>query len=346
MKIALVSPLEERVPPRKYGGTELVVYNLVEQLVKMDHQVTLLASGDSRVSAALEPIFRKSLRSISKIDDLKIRDAYKLIGVGKIVTYLKKKKFDIIHNHLGWRLLPFERIFDCPMVTTLHGPLNITYQQKIYSEYKQHNFISISFNQRKPMPNLNYVGNVYNGIEIAKFRQNYKPQDYFAFLGRMSPEKGPVQAIKVAKKAGVKLVMAAKVDLADQDFFKKAVEPLINKKEIKFIGEIDHKKKVELLRNAKGLIAPIQWEEPFGLFFIEAMACGTPVITLRKGSVPEIIIDKKTGYICNNLEEMVKKIKRIDEIERRACFEHVKNNFSSEKMAQNYLEIYQKIIKK
>lgn len=346
MKIAIVAPFEESVPPRKYGGTELIVYNITEQLVKMEHDVTLLASGDSRTNAKLKFIFETSLRSNPELVNMKLRDAYKFMWLGKIVTYLIENKFDIIHNHIGWRLLPFQKIIGSPIVTTLHGPLDVLYQQKVYEAYADSNFVSISINQRKPMPKLNFVANVYNGIEIEKFQQNYKPKDYFAFLGRMSPEKGPVQAIQVAKKAGVKLIMAAKVDLVDKDYFKKEIEPLIDNEQIKFIGEINHDEKIEFLGNSKGLIAPIQWEEPFGLFFIEAMVCGAPVFAIKRGSVPEIIKDKETGFICDSIEEMAEKIKRVDEIDRKACFQHVRDNFSSKRMVENYIKVYEKVIDK
>lgn len=344
MKIAMLAPFEESVPPAKYGGTELVVYNLVEQLVKNGHEVTLLASGDSKTSAKLEPIFSQSIRLLPDSQDMRIRDALKYMGIGKVLSYLQKNDFDIIHNHIGWRLLPFQEIVKIPVVTTLHGPLDVAYQQKVYGAYAEANFISISLNQRKPMPQLNFVANVYNGIEVEKFKFNENPQDYFAFLGRMSPEKGPIQAIEVAEKAGIKLLMAAKVDTVDREYFESKVKPLIDGKQIQFIGEINHTEKVEFLGKAKALIAPIQWEEPFGLFFTEAMVCGTPVIALKRGSVPEIIIDKKTGFICDSIEEMVEKVKEIDKIDRKACFEHVKNNFSSEKMAQDYLLAYEKVI--
>jgi glycosyltransferase involved in cell wall biosynthesis len=181
---------------------------------------------------------------------------------------------------------------------------------------------------------------------MAKFRQNYEPKDHFVFLGRMSPEKGPVQAIQIARKAGVKLIMAAKVDLVDEEYFKKEVEPLIDDEQIKFIGEVDHEEKVDLLGSAKALIAPIQWEEPFGLFFTEAMACGTPVIAMRRGSVPEIIVDKKTGFICDSIDEAVAKIRDVDMIDRKSCYEHVKENFSSEKMAQDYIKAYERVLRK
>ena len=343
MKIAMLAPFEEQVPPVKYGGTELVIYNLIEQLVKMGHEVTLLASGDSQTSAKLEAIFPKSIRSNPDAQDLNLRNAFKYMGVGKVVTYLNKNKFDIVHNHIGWRVLPFQELLNAPVVTTLHGPLDVPYQQKVYGAYANSNFISISLSQRKPMSELNFIANAYNGIETEKFKFNEKPRDYFAFLGRMSPEKGPVQAIEIAKKAGVPLIMAAKVDAVDKEFFEKNVEPLIDGKQIKFIGEVNHQEKVELLGNAKALIAPIQWEEPFGLFFTEAMACGTPVITMRRGSVPEIIIDGKTGYICETIDEASAKVDKIGKIDRAECRRHVEENFSTEKMAKDYLEAYKKI---
>jgi glycosyltransferase involved in cell wall biosynthesis len=344
MKIAILAPLEESIPPKKYGGTELVVYNLLEELVKAKHQVTLLASGDSKVSAKLIPIFKTSVRASIDSGSIQMRDVYKYMGVGKMVTYLSKNKFDIVHNHLGWRVLSFQDVFGCPVVTTLHGPLDVPYQQKVYGEYAKSNFISISLNQRKPMPQLNFVANVYNGIDVDKFKFFPKPKDYFAFLGRMSPEKGPVQAIEIARKAGVKLVMAAKVDLVDMAFFNSKVKPLIDGKQIKFIGEVDHKGKVELLGNAKALIAPIQWEEPFGLFFVEAMATGTPVITMRRGSVPEIVKDKETGFICTTVNQAAQAVKKIEQIDRRTCYDHVGRNFSTKKMAHDYLETYKKVI--
>jgi len=346
MKIALLAPIEEPVPPAKYGGTELVVYNLCEQLVKMGHDVTLLASGDSKTSAKLVPIFDRALRTNPETNSTEVRDVYKYIGTAKVIDYLQKNKFDIIHNHIGWRVLAMSSLLDSPTVTTLHGSLQVTILQKAFSLFKGANYISISDNQRKPMPELNYLATVYNGLDISKFKFFPEGQDYFAFLGRMSSEKGPVQAIQIAKAAGVKLIMAAKVDKADEKYFKEQVEPLIDGEQIKFIGEVDHDGKIELLGNARALIAPIQWEEPFGLFFIEAMACGTPVITMNRGSVPEIVVNNKTGFICENEAEAVEKIKILDTISRKDCFDHVNTNFSSEKMAEGYLAAYEKALQK
>jgi len=344
MKIAILAPFEESVPPAKYGGTELVVYNLTEQLIKMGHEVTLLASGNSRTSAKLEVVFPQSIRSLSDSQDMKVRDALKFIGVGKVISCLRKNEFDVVHNHIGWRLLPFQEVIESPVITTLHGPLDVPYHQKVYGTYKDSNFISISLRQRLPMPQLNYIANVYNGIETEKFKFNNKPKNYFAFLGRMSPEKGPVQAIEIAKKAGVKLLMAAKVDSVDREFFKNKVEPLIDGKQIKFIGEVNHNEKIEFLGNARALIAPIQWEEPFGLFFVEAMICGTPVIAIKRGSVPEIVINKKTGFVCETIDEASERVKFIGEIKRINCHNQVKENFSAKKMAEEYLKAYKKVL--
>lgn len=344
MKIAIAAPFEEKVPPTQYGGTELVVSNLAENLVKMGHEVTLLATGDSETAAHLVPIFKRPLRKIPDFKDIKLRDTYKYVGVGKAVCYLTKNNFDIVHNHIGWRVLPFEGMLSCPIVTTLHGPLDIEYQQRVYGEYRNSRYISISYNQRQPMRDLNFVANVYNGIDTDKFQFSGGTQDYYAFLGRMSPEKGPVQAIEIAKKAGVKLVMAAKIDAVDEEFFKREVEPLIDEDQIKFIGEVDHEGKLKLLSKARALIAPIQWEEPFGLYFIEAMACGTPVISMRRGSVPEIVVDKKTGFICDSIDEAVSRVPMIPTINRKDCFEHVIENFSAIRMAEGYLKAYEKVL--
>jgi glycosyltransferase involved in cell wall biosynthesis len=311
----------------------------------MGHKVFLLASADSNTEAELIPIFPKPIRLEPFAQDMKKRDATKFIGIGKVVNELKKLDVDIIHNHIGWRFLSFASCFSAPTLTTLHGPLDIDYQKFVYSQFKKQYFASISNSQRKPLPDLNYIATVYNGTDIKNLEFNDKPKDYFAFLGRMSPEKGPVQAIQIAKKAGVKLKMAAKVDAVDKEYFEKEVKPLVDGKQIEFIGEIDSKEKSNFLRNAIGLIAPIQWEEPFGLFFIEAMACGTPVIGCKRGSVPEVIKDKKTGFIIKTIDEAVKAIGKIEKIKRIDCRKHVEDNFTAEKMVEGYEKVYNKILK-
>ncbi len=345
MKIAQIAPFEEPVPPKKYGGTERIVYHLTEELVKNGHNVTLFATGDSKTSAKLLPIFPQALRSIKIGQNLKAREAYKLIGLAKVIEILLKENFDIIHNHIGWRFLPFIKILKTKVVTTLHGPLDIGYQRFIYQKFPNSYYISISKNQREPLPKLNFVGNVYNGIDITSFPFKEKSGNYLAFLGRMSPEKGPLEAIKIAKKMKMKLIMAAKIDVVDKEYFSKKIKPLIDNRMIKFIGEIGHKKKVQLLQNAKATLIPINWREPFGLVLTESMACGTPVIAFKRGSVPEVIKDKKTGFIVKNVDEAVESLKKIDQIDRRDCRKWVEEKFTSEKMANGYEKIYSKVLK-
>jgi len=236
------------------------------------------------------------------------------------------------------------------VVTTLHGPLDTDYQQFVYNTIPNKNYknyyVSISNNQRQPMPRLNFVNTIYHGIQVDKFTFNSKKGKYAAFLGRMSPEKGPLQAIRAAKKAKIPLIMAAKVDLTDKEYFHKKIKPLIDGKLIKFIGEVDHRDKVKLLRNAAALLGLIQWEEPFGLVMIEALACGTPVIANNRGSVSEIIQNGKTGFIVKNINEAVKAIHNIDQIDRYDCRRLAEEKFSVEKMTTEYEKIYYKLLEK
>ena len=344
MKIALLAPFEESIPPEKYGGTELIVYHLC-QILSEKHSVFLLATGDSETKAKLVPIFPRNIRKEKISQDMKVRDSLKYIAIAKVVQELKKINPDIIHNHIGWRFLPFAPFFKSPVVTTLHGPLNIAYQQLVYGRFKKFPFVSISNSQRKPFKVLNFAATVYNGIDIKQFHFNDKPKGgYFAFLARMSPEKGPVQAIEAAKKAGVKLRMAAKIDAVDKEYFEKKVKPLIDGKQIKFIGEIKTSEKSDFLRNAKGLLVPLQWEEPFGLFMTEAMACGTPVIAFERGSVPEVVKNKKTGFILKTVGQMAEAIKKIGLIDRKECRKWVEEKFTAERMVSGYEKVYKKIL--
>ena len=346
--LAQIAPSEERVPPPKYGGTELVVSNLTEELIRRGHHVTLLASGDSITKARLVSTFKKAFRTDVDIGaNLLKRNAVKLMEVARVVNFLQQHKFDIIHNHINWRFLPFISLLNStPMVTTLHGSLDSDYQQFVYNAVPNKNYVSISNNQRQPMPQLNFICNIYHGIQINKFAFNSKKGNYVAFLGRMSPEKGPLQAIRAAKKAKIPLIMAAKVDLADKEYFRKKIKPLIDGKSVKFIGEVNHRGKVKLLRNAAALLCLIQWEEPFGLVMIEALACGTPVIANNRGSVPELIQKGKTGFIVKNINEAVKAIHSIDRIDRYDCRRSAEEKFSVEKMAEEYEKIYYKLLEK
>lgn len=346
MKIAQIVPVEETVPPRKYGGTELVASNITEELVARGHDVTLFAAGGSQTKAHLVPIFDEPVRVLApNPEDSRLRDAYKYISIGRAINEVMKGDFDVVHNHVGWRLLPFEATINKPLITTLHGPLDVEYMQKVYGTYSKSCYVSISNAQRLPMPNLNFVGTVYNGIDVKAFDFNPEPQNYLAFLGRMSPEKGPIQAIQAAKAANTKLIMAAKVDAVDKEYFEKEIWPLIDGNQIKFIGEVDHTGKNELLKNAKGLIALIQWEEPFGLFMAEAMACGTPVIATNRGSVPELVQHGVNGYIVENtVEAAASAINQINKIDRQRCRDIAQEKFSVEAMVDGYEGTYRQVI--
>lgn len=343
LKIALVAPFEEPVPPEKYGGTELVVSNLAETLVKFGHTVYLLASGDSKTHAKLIPIVPRALRKEKSSQNMSVRNTEKYIGTGRMLDELAALNLDIVHNHLGWRLLPFANFIKAPMVTTLHGPM--APQKEVFTLFGRHPYVSISNSQRTPLKTINYVATVYNGINLSQFDFNPKPGKYLAFLGRMSPEKGPKLAIQIAKKTGLQLRMAAKVDAVDVEYFKKEIEPLIDGKQIQFLGEVGPKGKNQLLKNASALLATIQWQEPFGLFIVEAMATGTPVIATDLGSARELVENGKTGFVVkNNLNAFVAAIKKINTLKREDCRQRVEKYFTKEIMTKNYLKVYYKLL--
>lgn len=345
MKIAMVAPFEESVPPAKYGGTEVVVYNLITELIKQGHDVTLFATGDSKVPCRVVPIFPQSLRSLSPFDtDLKSREAAKFLGIGKVLEVLQKEQFDIVHNHIGWRLLLFYEHIHQPLVTTLHGPMSIGYQHIGFTASPSLEFISISNNQRKDFPTLDYVATVYNGIDLNHYQfQRGSSDNYLLFLGRFSPEKGAREAIEIAKESGKKLLMAVKIDQVDKKYFEEC-RPLIDGKQIQLLGEMSMAEKVKYLQNAMALLAPIQWEEPFGLNVVESMACGTPVIGTSRGSFPELITHGKDGFLAKSVGDMVDFVKRINTVDRRECRKTVEERFTKEIMASKYIEVYKKII--
>ncbi len=346
MKIAQIAAFEEPVPPEKYGGVELVVYNLSEGLIRRGHEVYLFATGDSVTSANLIPVFPKALRKYALAQSANFRETLKWIGISRTVKKIKELKPDIIHSHLNWRFLYFANLLEIPTVSTLHGPLTDKNRRLVFKEFSNLPYVSISNAQRKPLPELNFIRTVYNGIEVEKFDFSKKSGEYLAFLGRTSPEKGIVEAIKIAKKSRLKIKIAAKVDIVDKPYFNKEVKPLIDQKQVKFLGEVKHEEKVNLLKNAKATLFPINWEEPFGLVMVEAMACGTPVIAFNRGSVPEVVKDKKTGFIVNNIDEAVKAIKNIDQIKREDCRKWVEEKFTVERMVDEYEKVYYKVLEK
>ncbi|HEX7017476.1 MAG TPA: glycosyltransferase family 4 protein [Patescibacteria group bacterium] len=344
MRIVQVAPLEEPVPPTKYGGTELVVYNLIEEMVKRGHEVFLIGTGDSQTSAELIPIVPESLRKAYTKDEIDTwRSFLKIFYIPEIIKKIDDLKPDIVHNHYAWRLIQFSDFICCPMYTTAHGPLKSFYERFTFQHHPEANYISISDHQRQALPNINWVKTIYNGIDVSQFQVGPKERDYFAFLGRTSPEKGLREIIQLIRQTSFKLKIAAKVDTVDQPYFDQHVKPFIDGEQIEFIGEIGPAEKSNFLKNAKGLLLWLNWEEPFGLVVTEALACGTPVIVNPRGSMPELIIDGQTGYLVNSLEEMQAKLSQVDQLDPLACRRRVEEHFSASKMAEEYLELAGKL---
>lgn len=339
MKIAQIAPLWERVPPVTYGGTELVVSRVTDELVRRGHEVTLFASGDSETLARLEA---PSPRALRLDPEIKEHVMYELMGAN--YAYQRAAEFDIIHSHVGAWSLALASLVSTPTVHTLHGiftPDNI----KVYNQHRTQSYISISNAQRQF--DLNYVATVYNGIRIEDFPFFAQPQEppYLAFLGRFSPEKGPQHAIAIAKQTGWRLKMAGKVDVVDSKFFEQEIAPHIDGKQIEFLGELNHTQKADLLGNAAITLFPITWSEPFGLVMIESMATGTPVIAMNLGSAPEVIAHGETGFICQSYEEMAQMVPKALELDRYQCREHVANNFTVTQMVDGYEAVYEKIVR-
>jgi glycosyltransferase involved in cell wall biosynthesis len=341
LRIGQVSPLYESVPPALYGGTERVVSYLTEELVHQGHEVTLFASGDSKTRARLVAPCRRSLRLDKEcMDSLAIH----LLMLEQV--YEHAKQFDIIHFHCDYLHFPESRRQSYAHVTTLHGRLDLRELGPLYRQFSEMPVISISESQRQPLPWANWQGTVYHGLpeDLHTFRENIGK--YLAFLGRISPEKGIDQAIEIARRANMPLKIAAKVATADEDYYRKQIEPLLQESKgiVEFIGEIGGQGKDEFLGNAYALLFPINWPEPFGLVMIEAMACGTPVIAYRRGSVPEIMENGVTGFVVEELEEAVRAVERVATLSRRDCRRVFERRFSSGRMAADYLQIYRRLV--
>jgi glycosyltransferase involved in cell wall biosynthesis len=345
MKIALLAPPYLPVPPKGYGGTERIVHYLAEELVKKGYEVTLFASGDSKTSAKLFSTFPKSLGNSGEI---KNKPLYPLLSY--VDCFSRASDFDIIHNHAQYYAMFLADLVKTPVVHTIHGSFakgEVPEDKRMTLErFRHHFFVSISYNQRESLPDLNWVENVYNGLDISEYHFSPQKGDYLLWVGRITAKKGPVEAIKVAKKLKMKLKIAAVVDPVDRDFFTNEVLPLIDGKFIEFIGEIPEKEKRDIYSHAYCTLYPIRWHEPFGLVMVESMVCGTPVVAFEMGSVPEVVIDGKTGYIVSNIEEMVNAVKKIDKIDRKLCRKHVEEKFTLEKMVQGYEGVYKKILSK
>ncbi|MBI1886517.1 MAG: glycosyltransferase family 4 protein [Chloroflexi bacterium] len=341
MRVLQIAPLWETVPPPAYGGTEAVVHCLVEELVRQGHDVTLVASGDSRTSARLVSFYPRSLRTASDLAD---RKPYALLHAAKALE--DARSYDIIHNHVGEEVMALAHLVpEVPMLSTMH--CLITPNSRIIWDHYRGYYNTISWAQRRLMPEVcggTFAGAVYNSVDVATYPFDPDKEDYLLFLARLSPEKGPHLAVEVARRTGRRLVIAGKVDPADFLYFTTVIAPLVDGQQVTFVGEADARMKRELYRKASCLLAPICWEEPFGLVPVEAMACGTPVVAFKRGAVPELVLHGKTGLVVDTLDEMVDAVRRVGEIDPRRCREHVAANFDAPVMADAYLGIYESIL--
>jgi len=338
MRIAQIAHVSESVPPKQYGGSERIVSYLTEELVRLGHRVTLFASGDSVTNAELRSVWPQAMRN----SDICVREAVVELLLER--AFGSSGEFDVIHSHLDFMAFPLIRRSRTPTVTTVHGKLDLPELQAIYGYYPEVPVVSISYAQRHPCPQANWISNVYHGLPRHLYRLHQAPGRYLAFLGRISPEKGPEAAIHIAKRAGLPIRIAAKIDAVDRDYFHSTIEPLLDPPHVEFLGEVTDEEKDEFLGNAAALICPY-WPESFGLVLIEALACGTPVVTYAHGSFPEIIDHGVTGFLCRTQREMNEAIGRLHQIDRKQCRRVFDERFTAERMAQDYLEAYRHVIR-
>jgi glycosyltransferase involved in cell wall biosynthesis len=339
MKIAQVAPLIEAVPPKLYGGTERVVAYLTDALVELGHEVTLFASGDSQTRATLDPIWPQALRL-----DPTMHDYFAPLFMQLETVARRAHEFDVIHCHLDYFAYPVLRLLGVPSVTTLHGRLDLPELPPLYELYSETPVVSISDSQREPLPQANYVATIHHGLPQNLLKKG-PGGEYLAFLGRISPEKAPDAAIRIATQAGMPLKIAAKIDKVDEQYFKATIEPLLAGADVEFIGEINEHQKSEFLGNAAALLFPIAWREPFGLVMIEAMACGTPVIAFNNGSVPEVLENAVTGFIVNSEKDAIAALRDIRSLDRTRIRAEFERRFTAQHMAQNYLKLYTRLAK-
>ena len=340
MKIAQVSPLYEAVPPKLYGGTERVVAHLCDALVELGHEVTLFASADAETKAELAPVRDQAIR----LDPTPFKSD--LASHMSMLHEVRRRsdEFDIIHFHTDMIHFPFFEDMAERTVTTLHGRLDIKGLGDVYRRWPQFPLVSISDSQRTALPRLNWAGTVLHGLKTGAYRRGDGAGGYLAFLGRISPEKGPERAIAIAKALGMPLKIAAKVDPADRTYFEDVVEPLLHHPLIDYIGEIGDGQKPAFLGDAAALLFPINWPEPFGLVMIEAMACGAPVVAFDCGSVPEVIEDGVTGFIVGNTDAAVHAVRRAVKLDRRMIRAQFERRFSATAMARRYLDLYEEAV--
>jgi glycosyltransferase involved in cell wall biosynthesis len=342
MKIAQIAPLWESVPPKLYGGTERVVSYLTEELVRLGHEVTLFATGDSVTAAELRAAFPRALRF--SLGGAFNRDAPFVVMQEQAFGALAGQ-FDIIHSHLDFLSFPLSRRCAAPVITTMHGRLDLPELVPVFREYPELPLVSISDAQRAPLPDANWQGTVYHGLpDLYSFHPN--PGSYLAFLGRIAPEKRPDHAIEVAKRVGMPLRIAAKVDPLDREYFETQIERLLEHPLVEYVGEITDAEKCDFLGDAAAVLCPYDWPEPFGIVLIEALACGTPVLAYRRGSIPELIDDGITGFVCEDVNEMVNAVGRLSLIQRQRCRDAFASRFTVQRMAEDYVALYERMTAK
>ena len=342
MRIAQVAPLYTSVPPKHHGGTERVVSYLTEELVNQGHEVTLFASGDSSTSARL---IAPGPWQLSSQEDGFVPEI--LLGQHALLmeqVFRSASEFDIVHFHTGYLHVPVLRRREMRHVTTLHWRLDVAGLRPVYEEFSGAPVVSISEAQRNAVPWLNWQGTIYHGLPQHLYTFREQRGTYLAFLGRISPEKGVVQAIEIARRANMPIKIAANV--ANREYFEHSVKPMLEDPLVEYVGEIDDAEKNGFLANAYALLFPIEWPEPFGLVMIEAMACGTPVIAFRRGSVPEVIDNGVTGFSVEDIEEAVEAIEMIAALSRRRCREAFEERFTACRMAQDYLTVYTRLVER
>jgi glycosyltransferase involved in cell wall biosynthesis len=341
MRIAQIAPLYESVPPTLYGGTERVVSYLTEELVRQGHRVTLFASGDSATRAELISPRSCAIRlDPSCVDPL----ACHLVMLEEV--FREASRFDILHFHIDYLHFPLSRRHRHAQLTTLHGRLDIPELDPLYREYPKMPVVSISDAQRRPLPWLNWQGTIYHGLPLDLFAFHPGPGAYLAFLGRISPEKRVDRAVEIARRTGMRLKVAAKIDRVDREYFQEKIEPLFRDPLVEYVGEVGGLDKEEFLGNAHALLFPIDWPEPFGLVMIEAMACGTPVIAWRSGSVPEVMDEGVTGFVVESIDQAVTAVGRVARLDRRRCRQMFEERFSDRRMAHDYLALYHRLLER
>jgi glycosyltransferase involved in cell wall biosynthesis len=340
MRIAQLAPLYESVPPQLYGGTERVVSFLTEELVRQGHEVTLFAAGDSRTAARLVPVCEQALR----LDD-RCRDPLAFHFLMMEVLMRQREEFDIIHSHIDALGFVIGRRTGLPLIATLHGRLDLWELQHIFREYAEVPLISISDAQRQPLPGANWLATIYHGLPDDLYACDERGGEYLVYIGRISPEKKVDAAVRIAVQAGIPLKIAAKVDRSDRDYFEAEIQPLLAHPLVEFLGEVGEHEKGELLGGALAFLHPVDWPEPFGLAMIEAMACGTPVIARRRGSIPEVVDHGRTGFIFERDEEAVACLhQEVGSFSRRGCREHFEQRFSARRMAASYVAAYRAVL--